>query len=116
MFGPIQHLHIKCMLLSCWLCLSSLDQSSSEQVVDIIASRNFAAVQTASGKVGWEGREGGREGRRKGRRKGRKGGKEGREGGREGRKGREEGKEGREGREGGRMDGRTRERGRVYKR
>ena len=68
------------MLLSCWLCLSSLDQSSSEQVVDIIASRNFAAVQTASGKVGWEGREGGREAR-----KGRKGGKEG---GREGRKGR----------------------------
>ena len=80
MFGPIQRLHVKCMLLSCWLCLSSLDQSSSEQVVDIIASRNFAAVQTASGKVGWEGREGGREAR-----KGRKGGKEG---GREGRKGR----------------------------
>ena len=49
-------------------CLSSLDQSSSEQVVDIIASRNFAAVQTASGKVGREGREGGRE---KGRENGR---------------------------------------------
>ena len=47
--------------LSCWLPLSSLDQSSSEQVIDIIASRNFAAVQTASGKVGGEGREGGRE-------------------------------------------------------
>lgn len=47
----------------CCCLFLSLDQSSSEQVVDIVASRNFAAVQTASGKVGWEG---GRMGENKG--------------------------------------------------
>ena len=62
MFGPMSRYQMDVQSLKCFCLFLSLDQSSSEQVVDIVASRNFAAVQTASGKVGWEGgRKGGKE-------------------------------------------------------